>query len=374
MTDKQLPTIIESIEGDYARAVTEHQWGLVPSSQLHAAAQQLMKSEYTMRVAQNNPQSVQASIINAGILGLDLSDGRREGWLIPRRIGNKQAIVLQVGYKGHEAIAQRLGIIKSVEPRIVHQEDVFEWSGSSADEPKHQGKWFTPGERGPIVGVFTVTRFHDGTVQVVVTPIKVIYEKHRNISDSWKSYQAKLGEGESPRKPVWLTFEEEMIKKTAIYIASKQWPAKATDPGLSERVLSKLHEVDTADYQGMRQGYTAEQMEAFQRYVEAGNGLGVYLMQLYLSNDIYADLVGAIVKDVPRGGKMKMRESINAANDLGRRVLGHIKELFAENDEMGVLQYLEDADEPLLAMVDHVLSAEESGKLHIILKQAKESE
>jgi len=324
--------IIENASQKYVDTIKQYQWDLLPDSQLHAAKMALTKNKYIMDIAVSDPEAVYNALQQAAVLGLDLTEGKRQGWLLPRKNQfGKTVITLQPGYKGVEAIHQRMGVINRCEIRVVFEEDDFTWSGFSADIPDHKAKdWFaSQADRGRPKGAFIVTRFPDGSHQTVVTPISEIYEKHRNRSESWKAYQAKLKKDKNAFPPPWVTFEDEMIMKTMIYIASKQWPGYNQNHEVNSKILETLHTIDVSDYSPH---YTQEHKKVFYEMVDARDGLGLYLFDRHVGMDVsvwlWLDLRGSI----PRGQKDKRMSEIRGDSGDGVVMLENIKQALSEQD------------------------------------------
>ena len=323
---------VKGASGQFVSTLSQYKWDLLPDSQLQAAKQALMKSEYIMGIAAGNPEAVHDALVKSAVLGLDLTEGKRQGWLLPRKNQQgKTVIQLQVGYKGVEAIHQRMGVIDRLSIRVVRKNDTFEWSGDDQEKPKHDADWFASDEvRGEIVGAFATTYFPDGSINVTTAPITDIYEKHRDRSDSWKSYQAKIAKNERAFPPPWATDEKSMVEKTMAYIASKQWPANIRDDNQSSKILETLHEVDVADYNYQ---YTQQQREAFYEFVDAKDGLGMYLFSRRLGIEGYSALCFDLSKTYPKGEKMRMKAAHQKwVEDGGEQFFNVIKSI-NENDK-----------------------------------------
>jgi len=266
-----------------------------------------------------------------------LTDGKRQGWLLPRKNQQgKTVIQLQVGYKGVEAIHQRMGVIDRLAIRVVRENDDFNWSGDDPETPDHKAEdWFAPEEqRGPIVGVFSITYFPDGNIQVMTAPISEIYEKHRDRSDSWKSYSAKIANGESAYPPPWVTDEKAMIEKTMAYIASKQWPADIRNQEAASKILETLHETDIADYSLQ---YTKEQRDAFYSFLEADDSLGMYLFSKHVDIEVFSALFNTFKK----GEKTKMKDRVRKMEDMGQKLLDGVLNSIENNDSGELMECLE---------------------------------
>lgn len=319
---KELQKVDEVISGassQFVSTLTQYKWDLIPDSQLHAAKQALTKSDYIMKIACGNPGAVHEALINSAILGLDLTNGKRQGWLLPRKNQQgKTVIQLQVGYKGVEAIHQRMGVIDRLVIRVVRENDEFEWSGDDQEKPNHKANWFDSDEkRGKPKGVFSITYFPDKSIHVMAASINEVYEKHRDRSDSWKTYVRKQKEGGYNHPPPWVTDEKSMIEKTMAYIASKQWPANIRDDIASSKILETLHDTDIKDYQT---AYTVEQESAFFDFVKERDELGLYLFTQRVGAETYSNLMSKLKSTFPKGQKMKMSKDHNELVAVGRDI------------------------------------------------------
>lgn len=338
--------LITGASSGFASTLAQYKWDLLPDSQLQAAKKALTKSDYIMKIATADVDAVHDSLIQAAVLGLDLTEGKRQGWLLPRKNQQgKTVIVLQVGYKGVEAIHQRMGVIDRLSIRVVRENDSFEWSGDDQEKPKHEANWFdTDEQRGPISGAFAITYYPDGSINVTTASISEIYTKHRDVADSWKSYQAKLNEGKSAYPPPWAAHEKAMVEKTMAYIAAKQWPANIRDQGMSSKILETLHEVDVSDY---NYKYTQEQKAAFHEFIEKNDALGLYLFSKRIDVEGYVALFNTFKK----GTKMAMKETVRKMEEVGHGQLTHIIEAVDEKDSGKLLENLDGCLDVTIKMV-----------------------
>lgn len=331
----RVDSLIQESEQQFGATVAQYKWPILPANQLQAAKAALTKSEYLMKIATGDPEAVHDALIKAAVLGLDLTEGKRQGWLVPRKINRsnpgdkekkKTVITLQTGYKGVEAIHQRMKVIDRVSIRVVYEGDSFEWSGDDAEKPKHDADWF--GDRGGYKGAFAVTYFPDKSIQVCVASIKEIYEKHRDVSDSWKSYVAAQKEGKKSFPPVWLTHEKAMIEKTMVFIASKQWPASNRNDEVASHILETLHQVDTADYSIYRNRYTPQQKEQYDNLIENNDGLGLFLLERSIDSQLQSDLFNSF----PKGQKTAMKDKVRSLSSQGAELLAELKSALTAED------------------------------------------
>lgn len=361
-------TVIDKVLTDtkpqVINTIKQYQWNLIPDTQLAAAKEALTKNDYISKVAAGDPGAVHAALLKASILGLDLTEGKRQGWLLPRKTqGGNTVIQLQVGYKGAEAIHQRMGVIDRLEVRVVREADEFDWSGDSQEKPAHKAEWFKE-DRGPIIGAYAITYFPNGSIYVVTESVSKIYKDHRDISDSWKSYQTKLAEGKNAFPPPWVTFEQAMIEKTMAYIASKQWPANIRDESAASKILETLHEVDTADYKESFSSYTEAQKKAFDEMIDKGDGLGVYLVSKTVDQQVFIDLFNS----APHGKKVAYKNKIRELESLGVDMLAALSDYVKAGDGLGFLENFQDAHEVTKKLYLGLLNVDDLNVVNEFLK------
>lgn len=353
--------VVQNVAPSYVKTVSDYQWGIIPDSQLHAAKQALTKSGYIEKIAMSDTNAVHEALMQAAILGLDLTPGKNQGWLLPRKNQQgKTVIQLQAGYKGVEAIHQRMGVIDRLVIRVVRENDQFEWSGDDQEKPKHEANWFdTDEQRGPIQGAYAITYFPDGALNVTVTSISEIYEKHRDCSDSYRSYLNKKAAHEADPQnnrpafpPPWVTYEKAMVEKTMAYIASKQWPANIRDEGTASKILETLHEVDVADYSLQ---YTPQEKDAFLGFIEAEDSLGMFLFSKHIDVERYVALFNVF----KRGTKTKMKEKVREMETVGAAIFKEIEQSLEESDAMRLKENIEDCGELTIKLVRKRLDTRE---------------
>ena len=80
------------------------------------AIQALMKTDYAMQVANNNPGSVKLAMANVASIGLTLNPANAYAYLVPR----DGAIVLDISYKGLIKVATDAGSILWAKADLVY--------------------------------------------------------------------------------------------------------------------------------------------------------------------------------------------------------------------------------------------------------------
>lgn len=362
--------IFEKASSQFVTTLAQYKWDLIPESQLHAAKQALTKSDSIMKIASSSPVDVQNSLIQSAVLGLDLTEGKRQGWLLPRKNQSGKVVVcLQVGYKGVEAIHQRMGVIDRLVIRVVRENDEFEWSGDDQEKPNHKADWFAPeSNRGEITGAYAITYFPDKSINVTTSSVFHIYEKHRDRSESFKSYTAKIEKGSYAFPPPWVSDEQSMIEKTMAYIAAKQWPANIRDSDRSSKILETLHETDIADY---TYGFNDYQKESFYSLIEANDALGIYLFTRRVGIEVYSALTKLQKKSFPKGKKMAMAQKQNDFVETGHEIFINLTKSLSTEDAGLLAECVEDITEVTKKLVRWVLNDEQLKSFDELLETTK---
>lgn len=181
------------------------------------AMQLLTKTDYAMKVANENPQSVRNAMFNVASTGLTLNPANAYAYLVPR----DGAIMLDISYKGLIKIATDAGSILWARAEVVHADDKFTYNGPAA-MPEHHANPFKK-DRGDVIGAYCIARTVDGDILTEVMDMAEI-EKVRAKS---MSYNKK-------KSGPWVEWFGEMVRKTVIKRASKTWPYSSR--------MEKLHE------------------------------------------------------------------------------------------------------------------------------------
>lgn len=176
------------------------------------AVQLISASEYAIKIARGNPQSVINAVTNIAAIGISLNPARKLAYLVPR----DGAIKLDISYMGLMDIAIATGSVKWAQAATVHEADSFELQGYGKP-PDHKCSPFS-GKRGGMVGVYCVAKLPDGdylTEHMDTAAVLVI----RDRSESWKAFASN-----KIKSSPWSTDPGEMAKKTCVKRAYKYWP------------------------------------------------------------------------------------------------------------------------------------------------------
>ncbi|HET9819612.1 MAG TPA: recombinase RecT [Rhodanobacteraceae bacterium] len=171
------------------------------------AMQALMKTDFAMKVANENPKSVHLAMINVASTGLTLNPANAYAYLVPR----DGAIVLDISYKGLIKIATDSGAIVWARADVVYSADTFVYHGP-ASIPDHQADPFKS-DRGEVIGAYCIAKTKDGDILTEVMS-RADIEKVRDKSTAY--VKAKKGP--------WVEFFTEMCRKAVIKRAQKTWP------------------------------------------------------------------------------------------------------------------------------------------------------
>ncbi len=346
-----------TVEPEYRQIISSHGWRMIPRSQLLAAKRQIMKTDYAMKLAISNPQSFQDAVTTAGILGVDLTEGKRQGWLVPR----DGRIAFQIGYKGIEAIHQRLGVISRLVVRTVHENDQFSWSGDDQEKPDHNaGDWFNESARGEVVGAYSITYFPDGTLQVMSESVEAIYRDHRDKSDSWKNEKAR-------RYSPWMNHPKAMIEKTMAQIAAKQWPAATHEPEKASEVLERLHQTETDDY-SVYKGTDALIVNELHAFMLASDALGVYLLHKQ-AKDEEEIMAWHWWPATPKGLKGACRDNCEALKSAGQELYSCILNAIDAEEAFRLAECIDSATAETKRMLAADIGEAKTATIKALLKQ-----
>ena len=171
------------------------------TQEAHFALQQLASNAYLLGVAQNNPDSLRAALLNVAATGLSLNPVKKQAYLIPRN----KAVVLDISYMGILHVAQMSGAIEWGQARIVRAGHTFRLTGIN-QAPVHEYNPFENDDAaGAIVGAYCVVKLPGGDFLTHCLNMDALL-RIRSRSESFKSGK------NSP----WLTDPEPMMKKSAV--------------------------------------------------------------------------------------------------------------------------------------------------------------
>jgi recombination protein RecT len=236
--------IVLDVESTFNQVCTDR--GIVFAREAEFAIQAICASEYAMRVARENPQSVRDAVTNIAAIGISLNPAKKQAYLVPRKGG----IVLAISYMGLLDLAIQSGSVMWGHAELVYANDTFEMNGFD-QPPTHKRNPF--GDRGDIVGVYVVVKTHAGDYLTEAMKASEVWAI-RDRSDAWKAYL------KDKRTCPWVTDEGEMVKKTVIKRAYKTWPK-------SDRLDKAVHHLNTEAGEGITFANEADETLSLPRYL-----------------------------------------------------------------------------------------------------------
>lgn len=192
-----------------------------------------------------DPASLLTSVIQASSLGLDISPGMGEAYLIPRwnskaRCNEAQ---FQPGYRGLVKLARQAGGINYIQAEIVRKKDVFR-AYRDPDWKIHHEPFYGK-EGGSVTHVYAIAKLANSEYQIVVM--------------SRDEVEDIRGRSQSANAGPWKTDWNEMAKKTCLKRLCKGLPTNA-DPAAAF-ALNEAIEHDNADYEEWREGSTTKAID-----------------------------------------------------------------------------------------------------------------
>ena len=198
--DKQntIKDLLERSKGSIAAVLPKH---MTPERLLKVA---LSATARTPTLLSCTPQSILLAVMQSAELGLEVGGLLGEAYFVPF----KGSVQLIVGYKGLIKLARNSGMLKTIEARVVRQNDVFEIEFGLENKLVH--KPCLAGDPGEMVCVYAIARYKDDAYQVeVMTRAEV---------------EAIRSRSKASEDGPWKTDYEEMAKKTVLRRLLKTGP------------------------------------------------------------------------------------------------------------------------------------------------------
>lgn len=216
LIDAGLGTVLISPKKAFlAAGGTEQQF----AKEINFAVQHLMKSDFILNCAKNNPEYLVEAVKNIALTGLTLNPELKLGYLVPR----SGKIYFSSSYMGKREIVNRTGHVKDSFAALVYEKDVFKVTKGTSPSIVHEPHpW---GDRGELMGGYFVCELSNGS-KTFDTMTKERIEEIKKRSES-----VKAG-GMSP----WKTDYEEMALKTVYNWGFKFMPKT----GLSQDQVTAL--------------------------------------------------------------------------------------------------------------------------------------
>lgn len=230
--------------------------GLNFKKECEFAYQSLRANDYLMNVASKQKNSLWAAIVNVAAIGISLNPALKHAYLVPR----DSKVCLDISYRGLRKLAIEAGAIDLCVTELVYEGDEWKWRGSF-DRPLHEFDPMDDTRINPsdiwqgLRGGYCVARLPDGTFLV----------SHTTVAQLRKVMSVSKGSAK-PHSP-WQQWPEEMIRKTLIRRASKEWPETAR-VAEAIRVLDESDKTNPSEAAEELFGPTAEQTAQLREALE----------------------------------------------------------------------------------------------------------
>jgi recombination protein RecT len=154
------------------------------------------------------PASVTVAMLQAAAFGLELDPVLGQAYLVP--YGTTCQLI--IGYRGYMNMARRSGQVTSIQARVVHAGDVFEYEDGLDRKLVHKPSWEK--DPGPVIGAYCIARFKEEDFALHAMSLREL----NAIRDRSRA-----------KKGPWSTDLEAMYLKTVIRHSAKFWPIYIED-------------------------------------------------------------------------------------------------------------------------------------------------
>src|SRR5690606_18888127 len=140
MTKKENPltlasNLVYAVQDDFSRVLVDDRIQFAREAEF--AVQHLSSNDYLRDTAIGNPASLQNAVINVAALGVSLNPASKHAYLVPRKVGDKRAVCLDISYQGMIHIALESGAVVWAQAKLVYEGDEYENQGLTAP-PQHK--------------------------------------------------------------------------------------------------------------------------------------------------------------------------------------------------------------------------------------------
>ena len=209
MSNTQLKTIGEAVTA--AKPAFDRMVELYKGQNAQPPVVFQREAEFAMQICERNPAlakehmlpSLMHAIKNVALVGVSLNPALKLAYLVPR----DGMACLDISYMGLTKIATDSGSVIKVNCQLVYAKDFFEIEHGTNERFIHRPVTF--GERGEIIGVYTIATLHDGSMLPETMTL-----------DEVKKIQGRSKAKNGP----WKNDFSEMMRKTCVKRASKYWP------------------------------------------------------------------------------------------------------------------------------------------------------
>jgi len=178
------------------------------------------------------PASITNAVINIARTSITLNPILKLCYLVPRKVKGQLTAILDFSYMGLVKMLKDSGSIKFIDAIIVYEDEVdadnyqFDVSENKVKHIQIHVKTAEEQKKRKVYGVYSRVIFPDNTILFTQLMPNWEIEKIRDTSESYKNVKSRAY---SP----WVTWEEEMIKKTKLKRDFKMLIAENTSPQLA---------------------------------------------------------------------------------------------------------------------------------------------
>ncbi len=151
-------------------------------------------------------ESIGEVIHAAAETGLDFTSAKGHAYIIP--FGKVATFI--IGWKGYIDLAERSGLVRKIEARIVYKEDFFELTYGTSPDIKHRPHGDSK-KRGKTIGAYAIGFKTNGATICEYMDLAEL----ENIRSKSKA----------PNSPAWTQFTDEMYRKTVVRRLVKYLPS-----------------------------------------------------------------------------------------------------------------------------------------------------
>lgn len=295
------------------------------------AIQILQNNAYLMKVASENPASLQQAVTNIAAIGLSLNPAKKQAYLISRTIKTPNGqfvskIFLEPSYVGLCDLCTMSGAIEWLQSGVVYANDTFMDNGPG-NRPTHTYNAFSK-DRGEFAGVYCTAKTTKGDYLTTIMPASdVIGIRER--SEAVKAFRTKnVGNG-GP----WMTDFEEMAKKSVVRRAYKMLPKTAESERMDNAVmLSNENEGFEALVSAPPLGaFTGEMKNHYDHLITKSDAVGMFIFTKTLDEAIHNQLFHSF----PKGEKGRYQSIVRKLIEEGGAKVREYMDILADNAQTG---------------------------------------
>lgn len=319
------------------------------------AKQQIMKSDFALKTAENSPESLKNAVLNVAAIGISLNPATAHAYLVPR----DGQICLDISYRGLVKLATDAGAIQWAKSELVYEGDEFTYNGPCTP-PTHGTDPFDKEHTFENVkGAYCIAKLASGDY-MIETMSRAEIDKIKNTS--------KANNGP------WKTWPEEMAKKSVTKRASKSWPPSDGKERI-DNAIDILNQHEGLEEQQPRSlsdhvEASPEQKKQFHDLLDDGNELEFYVW--WSQQDAAVQI--SLYNDFQQGEKTKGKQLVKSLEDKGRSVFEETITYIADNseDDTAIQESLEGWSEDALAYIRESVDIEVAQRIEEVMGETQE--